>query len=160
MACAGPQIIVDYDHQTHFDSIHSYAFYPNFESGLGQLDEKRFIRALEDELRNKGLKLTPNADIYVNVYSQEYEKDKRDRLGIGVGAGGGVMGVGISKDIPIGGLKTYLEITIDFVKVEEDALVWQAKIETQFDLKASPEMRQEEFRKIVRKALKKYPPKS
>ena len=79
--------------------------------------------------------------------------------GLGLGGGGGNVGVGVSGGIPIGKMDTYMELTFDFVDIEKDALVWQAVVESSFDVKADPEKRQKIFDRIVEKALEGYPPK-
>ena len=96
--------------------------------------------------------------MYVNAYSQERIDRNRSRLGIGIGSGGGNVGVGVSGGIPIENNKVILEITIDFINVAKDALIWQAVVESKLNPKASPEERRVLFNKIVQKALEGYPP--
>lgn len=158
-SCNPPRAAYDYDQQATFDKYTTYSIYPGFDSGLSQLDERRLLSSLERGLQNEGFSVSNIPNLYVNVYSEEYQEQSRNNLGIGVGGGGGNVGVGVSGGIPLGGSKTFLKLTFDFIDVQDDALVWQAVVESKFDPDAGPEKRQAKFDKIVEKALNGYPPK-
>lgn len=158
-ACNSPQAVFDYDQNVNFDQYQTYAVFPDFQSGLSQLDESRLLNSLNSQLQAKSLKSSNDPGIYVNVYTEKYERDNRSRVGLGVGGGGGNVGVGVSGGIPIGQMDTYIKLTFDFIDVEKDALVWQAKVESPFNVNAAPEKRQAQFDKIVSEALDGYPPK-
>lgn len=159
IACNSPRAVYDYDQQVNFQQYKTYALFPDFKSGLSQLDEQRLIRSVDNQMQDKGFTRSAEPGIYVNVYTEEYQQDNRSRVGIGVGGGGGNVGVGVSGGIPVGTLDSYLKLTFDFIDVEKDNLVWQAIVESPFDFNASPESRQSQFDKIVGKALEGYPPK-
>ena len=158
-SCNAPRAVYDYDQQAEFSDYSTYSFFPNLQSGLSQLDEKRLLTSIEDGLRGEGFSPSRTPDIYVNVYVEEYEESSRSNLGVGIGGGGGNVGVGVSGGIPLGGPDTYLRITFDFIDVNTDSLVWQAEVDSKFDRNARPDERQERFDKIVKKALARYPPK-
>jgi hypothetical protein len=82
----------------------------------------------------------------------------RSSIGVGIGGGGIGGGVGVSGGIPIENNTMILEVTIDFIDVTEDSLIWQAVVESKFNANASPEQRRAMFDKIVDKALEGYPP--
>ncbi len=158
-ACNTPKAVYDYDVDKDFSAYSEYALFPDFESGLNQLDESRILASLDAALEEKGFTTSDAPQMYVNVYAEEFVRDERNSgVGIGVGGGGGNVGVGVSGGIPLGGPENYLEITFDFVDVEEDALIWQAKVESKFNPDSSPEERKAQFDKIVQKALEGYPP--
>ena len=158
-ACNAPRAVYDYDQQVSFDEYNTYQIYPDFHSGLSQLDERRLINSLETALQKVGFSVSPSPDLYVNVHSEQFRDESRNTIGLGVGGTGRNVGVGISGGIPMGGAQTILELTFDFIDVEDDSLVWQAVVQSKFDPNASPDERQERFDRIVRKALKGYPPK-
>ncbi|GHA40841.1 hypothetical protein GCM10007103_22720 [Salinimicrobium marinum] len=143
----------------NFDNYVTYSLYPEFHSGLSQLDERRLVSGLESTLQEKGFSSSQMPDLYVNVYTEEFQEQSRNNIGIGVGGGGGNLGVGVSGGIPLGGPKTFLKLTFDFIDVQDDSLIWQAVVESKFDPDASPEKRQARFERIVKKALEGYPPK-
>jgi len=158
VACNAPQAVYDYDQQVNFSQYSSYALFPEFQSGLSQLDEGRLIESLNRGLAEKGFTKSEEPGIYVNVYTERFEQDNRSRVGVGIGGGGGNVGVGVSGGIPVGEMDTYLKLTFDFIDVKKDALVWQAVVESPFNINADPAQRQERFDKIVEKALSGYPP--
>ncbi len=158
-SCNTPRAVFDYDPQVNFNKYSTYSLYPEFHSGLSQLDERRLVSSLGKELQRKGFSSSQTPDLYVNVYTEEYQEESRNNLGIGVGGGGGNLGVGVSGGIPLGGPKTFLKLTFDFIDVHDDALIWQAVVESKFDPDVSPDKRQVRFEKIVEKALEGYPPK-
>lgn len=159
LSCNAPQAVYDYDQEINFSNYSTYALFPDFQSGLSQLDEKRLLASLENQLQQKGFSVSSEADMYVNVYTDEFQEQSRNSLGVGVGGGGRNVGVGVSGGIPLGGPETYLQITFDFIDVKADSLIWQAVVESKFNPDASPQQRQAQFEKIVQKALEGYPPK-
>ncbi len=157
-SCNAPQAVYDYDQKINFNHYSTYGLFPDFHSGLSQLDERRLIEVLDNEMQKEGFSISENPDFYVNVYTQEYEEESRNNLGIGVGGTGRNMGIGISGGIPIGGNITFLRLTFDFIDAREDSLIWQAVVDSKFNKDAQPEQRRAQFEKIVRKALEGYPP--
>lgn len=159
VSCNTPRAVYDYDEEINFSEYSSYSLFPELESGLSELDEKRILASLDNAMQQKGFSTSESPDIYVNVYTDEYQEQNQNNVGIGVGGGGGNVGVGVSGGIPLGGPETRYQITFDFVDVENDALIWQAVVDSEFNLEASPQQRQVQFDKIVQKALEGYPPK-
>ncbi|MGY5851652.1 DUF4136 domain-containing protein [Salegentibacter sp. F14] len=159
ISCNTPQAVYDYDQEINFSKYSTYAIFPDFQSGLSQLDEKRLLASLENHLKKKGFSTSSKPGIYVNVYTDEFHQQNQNSLGVGIGGGGRNVGVGVSGGIPLGGPETYLRITFDFIDVNDDSLVWQAVVESKFNPDASPEQRRTQFEKIVQKALDGYPPK-
>ncbi|MFZ0490565.1 MAG: DUF4136 domain-containing protein [Salegentibacter sp.] len=159
-SCNTPRAIYDYDQEVDFSKYSTYAIFPDFRSGLSQLDEGRLLKSLDSAMKKKGFSNAPeDAGLYVNVYTEQFREENPSRLGVGVGGGGRNVGVGVSGGIPLGGTDQFLRITFDFIDAEKDSLVWKAIVETPFDLNASPEQRQAIFDKVVQKALEGYPPK-
>ncbi|WP_300434239.1 DUF4136 domain-containing protein [Christiangramia sp.] len=159
-ACNSPKAVYDYDQQVNFDRYNSYTIFPDLQTGLSQLDEARLLESIERQMQEKGFSDSSSPGIYVNVYTKKFQQDNRSRVGVGIGGGGGNVGVGVSGGIPLGQMDSYLELTFDFIDVENDALIWQAVVESSFDMNADPQKRQEKFDKIVTKALEGYPPKN
>jgi hypothetical protein len=158
-ACNAPQAVYDYDQEVDFNQYSTYSLFPDFKTGLSQLDENRLAESLHRALKEEGLSQSNSPDIYINVYTERYEQDNRSRLGIGIGGGGGNVGVGVSGGVPIGQMDTYMKLNFDFIDVKKDMLVWQAVVESPFKVNADPQKRQERFDKIVTKALEGFPPK-
>lgn len=158
-SCNAPRAVYDYDETVQFTAIDTYQFFPDLVTDLSQLDEKRLLSIFEEQMAANGFSKSGDPDIYLNFYAKEFETMSRNNLGIGVGGTGRNVGVGVSGGIPLGGPDIHLQLTIDFIDVENDALIWQAIVERKYDKNASPEKRQQHLRAMVEKALKGYPPK-
>ncbi len=158
-SCGTVNIVYDYDEQQDFASYQTYAFFPEMNSGLSDIDQKRLLSATEAAMKTKGLIKSETPDIYVNFETVFTKEASNSNLGVGLGGGGGRgVNVGVGGNIPIGGPQTYLELTFDFVDVKKDALVWQAITRKRFYTNSSPEKRTLFFQRLVEKSLAKYPP--
>lgn len=158
-SCNAPQAVFDYDQQVNFSQFKTYSIYLELQTGLSQLDEARLIESVEIELKNTSLSPSKDPDLFLNIYTEEYRRPSDSQLGVGVGGGGRNMGVGVSGGIPLGGPETYLSLTFDLIDAKTNSLVWQAVVESSFDLNADPAARQKRFDQIVQKAFTGYPPK-
>ncbi|MEM7185733.1 MAG: DUF4136 domain-containing protein [Bacteroidota bacterium] len=156
----GPAVYVDFDEKEDFSEYTTYQFYPDIESGLNQLDDKRIMAAIDSVLQQRGFRNTPKSRFFINFYANESVSSSRSTLGIGVGSGGVNGGVGVSGGIPIGGSVINQVLTIDFVNARGDqGLVWQAVVEKELKARATPLQKEAHFNKMVSKALAKFPPK-
>ncbi|TPN84021.1 DUF4136 domain-containing protein [Aquimarina algicola] len=159
VSCGSTQTVYDYDEQQDFSVYKTFAFYPEMNSGLSELDQKRLLAVTEEAMNAKGLVFSNTPDIFVNFKTERNKTSSRNSIGVGVGSGGRGVNIGIGGAIPIGGSQTYLKLTMDFVDASKDQLIWQAVSEKQFYPNASPNTRTQFFQRIVAKALAKYPPK-
>ncbi|WP_103068850.1 DUF4136 domain-containing protein [Aquimarina sediminis] len=159
ISCGVVPTVYDYDEQQDFSVYKTYGFYPEMSSELNELNQKRLLKVTETIMHTKGLTRSNTPDIYINFKTIMSRTPSRNSIGVGVGSGGRGVNIGIGGSIPIGGPETYLELTIDFVDVERDELVWQAIVEKRFYPNASPEAHTSFFQKIIEKSLSKYPPK-
>ena len=158
-SCGGPRAVYDYDENIDYSSYSSVALYPQIQTGLSQLDEKRLFSSVQSALETRNLNANVSPDLYLNIYTEEYQEPTRNSVGVGIGGKGRNVGVGVSGGIPLGGPERYLRLTFDLVDVKSDDLVWQAVVDSKYDPDARPEARQELFDKMVEEALKGYPPK-
>lgn len=157
ISCASVQ--VDYDPEFNFSQYKTYNYYPEMESGISQLDNKRVQAALDSLLPLKGLTKSDTPDVFINYYAAESINDSRSTIGLGVGGGGANGGVGVSGGIPIGRPKIQQQFTLDFVDPMKDALIWQGITLGNFPENAKPEKRKKYYLKVVERILNKYPPK-
>jgi hypothetical protein len=129
------------------------------ETGLSELDEKRFINALKSNLELMGLSYSETPSFLIDINSNEYIENSRNTVGVGVGGSGRNMGGGISIGLPIGRNKTSRQIIVDFVDDSKTGLFWQAKSESSFNANANPEKREARLNAIAQKIVSKFPPK-
>lgn len=156
MSC-GASVAVDYDKQIDFSKYNTYNFYPNIRSGLNELDEKRFIRIADSILHQRGFVRSENPDFYVNFFARESVSRSRNTIGVGLGTRGRNLGVGVSGGIPIGGNSVDQKLTMDFIDVVNDDLIWQAVSDSEFKEKSRPSEKESFYVKIINKMLDKYP---
>ncbi|MCW5520150.1 DUF4136 domain-containing protein [Aureitalea sp. L0-47] len=155
----GAYVGVDYNEETDFSTYTTYNFYPDRESGLNQLDEKRIMRITDSLLQQKGFIKSDTPQLYVNFFAEETLSNSRSTIGIGIGGGGRNVGGGVSGGIPIGSAQINQLLTFDLVDVVKDDLVWQAKAEGNLKKSASPGKKVSYYQGVISKILKKYPPK-
>ena len=152
----GVTVNYDYDKSTDFTKYNSYSYFANMNTGLSELDTKRFFNVLDDAMALKGFTLAEDSDFIINIESTIYqEPQSSSSVGVGVGSGGG----GVSVGIPIGQGSISRQIKFDFVDAETNQLFWQA-ISSEADvLTDNPEQREEKFKNVVAKVLEGFPPK-
>lgn len=157
-SCAGVRVNYDYDKATDFSNYSSYNYFSDMESGLSQLDERRLIRVLDSTLQSKGYLLAEEPDFYVNILSSQYRNAPNNNVGVGIGGTGRNVGGGVSVGLPLGNSGIQRQIQFDFVDSQKDALFWQATSESGYRENASPSVREERLRAVVKKVFSKFPP--
>lgn len=159
LTSCGATVAVDYDKQVNFSTYNSYNYFPTIDSGLNDLDDKRIMKIADSLLQQRGFTKSETPQLYLNFYARENVSNSRSTLGIGVG-GGGNVGVGVSGGIPIGGRVLNQQLTLDFIDVEKDDLVWEAIAEGEMKERAAPEQKEAYYVSVIQKILAKYPPKN
>jgi len=155
----GTTVSYDYDKQTNFLQYQRYNYFPNIESGLNELDDKRIVFITDSLLQRRGFVKSETPQFLINFYAKEYVSNSRNTIGIGIGSGGGNIGVGLSGGIPIGGRVINQQLAIDFIDVTKDDLFWQAITEGELKEKATPIQKEAHYKKLLSKILKGFPPK-
>jgi hypothetical protein len=158
-SCAPIYVNYDYEKGTNFNDYKTYNYYTDLETGLSELDTKRLLDVLDNQMQAKGFSISESPDFFINVVSSEYEANNRNTVGVGVGGGGRNVGGGISIGLPIGQPKINREIVFEFIDEDGIGLFWQAVSESGFNPNASPEKREAKLQNIVAKVLAGYPPK-
>lgn len=76
IACSSVEVYSDYDKATDFTGYKTYAFYKKGidRVEISDLDKKRILRAIERELKAKGMVLSDNPDLLVNIFTKSREK--------------------------------------------------------------------------------------
>ena len=156
MSC-GASVAVDYDKEIDFSKYTTYNFYPSIKSGLNELEDKRIIRIADSLLQQRGFVRTDSPDFYVNFFARESVSNSRNTIGVGLGTGGRNLGVGVSGGIPIGGKTVNQKLTLDFIDVTKDDLIWQAVSDGDFKEKSKPSDKESYYVIVINKMLSKYP---
>lgn len=155
LSCVGPRVAYDYDTQKDFSTYKTYNYYPELDTGLSDLDNKRLFIATDSILKSKGFTLAEAPQLYINFKSKQYQTPTNNRLGIGIGNGP----IGIGGSIPFGGPDQHIQLTMDFVDVSKDELIWQAEVDDVQNSRYTPKNRASFFYVMMEKVLAKYPPK-
>lgn len=159
VSCSSVRVNYDYDKTVDFSSYSTYNYYSDMETGLNQLDERRLLRALDSTLKARGYRLAEEPELFINIMSNEYRKAPNSNVGVGIGGTGRNVGGGISVGVPLGGPNLQRSIQFDLVDGQRDALVWQALAESGLRENASPSVREDKLRAVVKKVFSKFPPK-
>lgn len=158
ISCGGVRVSYDYDKSTTFSNYTSYNYFSDVESGLSDLDERRLIHILDSTLQAKGYLLAEEPDFFINILSSEYRSAPNNAVGVGIGGGGRNVGGGLSVGLPLGNSGIQRQIQFDFVDAQKDALFWQATSESGYRENASPSVREDRLRAVVKKVFSKFPP--
>ena len=157
-SCSSIRVNYDYEKSTDFSKYKTYNYYSDLETGMNELDTKRFLKVLDSKLQAKGFTISETPDFFINIQSSEFQEAQSSTVGLGVGGSGGHVGGGLSVGIPIGQSKINRRIIIDFIDENGKGLFWQAVSDGSYNPKASPEKREALFRAIVDKVFLQYPP--
>lgn len=156
----GTIVNYDYEKSTDFTQYKSYNYFDDMETGLSELDTKRFVRAIDKKLKTMGLSRSENPDFYIDIQSREIQNRNNSNVGVGVGGTGGNVGGGISVGIPLGGNENTRKVVVEFVDDSKGGMFWQAVSESSYKSNASPEKREAKFVALVEKIFPSYPPKT
>lgn len=153
-ACSGPKVVYDYDTQKDFSGYKTYNYYPDLNTGLGDFDQKRLLEATDKALEEKGFTKSETPQIHINFKGKEYQTPSNNTLGIGVGNGP----IQIGGNVPFGAPNQRIQLTVDFIDVKTNELVWQAEADDTQNSRQTPESRTGFFNIMMGKVLAKYPP--
>jgi hypothetical protein len=161
-SCSTIKVSYDYDKQIDFTKYKTYKIADEVrQSGIGQLDLDRLIRAVESELGKRGLTKsdTPDAIVDFQVKLQQQQTATATNYG-GYGGGYGYR-YGFSPGFSTTSIdvNTYVEGTlfINLVDTQLQKLVWQGRGTKTLDEHASAEKREGNINKAVQYIFQKYP---
>ncbi len=161
MGCSSIRVAVDYDTAVSFDQYQSFAFFkPSVDKmEVNDLDKKRILHAIDDNLTRKGLSKSQDAGLLVHVFTKE-EKEVdifQNNFGWGWGWGWspwwnvGYFGPSVST-------RTEGQLYINLVDAKTNQLIWQGKGTAQLYPNDRVEKKEARIQKIVDEILAKYPP--
>ena len=157
-SCNSVRVAADYDRSVNFSSYKSFGF---FNEGIkkvkiSDLDKRRILNAIEEELILKGLKKSDNPDILVNIITKERQEINVYTQNFGMWGLGWGWGPSFGWNQTNVSNSTSGTLFIDFIDNKRKELVWQGigegYLTNRIDLK---ENRIKEF---VTSILSNYPP--
>jgi len=158
-SCSSVKVVSDYDVQVDFSTYKTFAFYKKGidKASVSDLDKKRIMRAIENELNKKGLVKSTNPDILVSIFTKSREKVNvtDNNFGYGFGWGYNPWFFG-STNLNI---NQYTEGTlfIDFIDKNKNELVWQG-IGSGAMKMTNIDKKEERINEFVNKIILAYPP--
>lgn len=159
MSCASVDVAVDYDRQANFDGYKSYAFFkPGIDQAkISDLDKKRILKAIDQELALKGMIKSENPDVLISIMTETKERVNvyQNNFGFAWGWGWGWGGPGgrVSSTTTVEGT-----LFIDIIDANKRELVWQG-LGTDA-LTQRMDKKEEKIKEIVKEILSQYPPMS
>lgn len=161
--CSSVFVNSDYDKNVDFSKYKSYAFYKGGidKVEISDLDKKRILRAIDNQLAAKGFIKSDNPDMLVNIFTKTREEVNVNQFNAGWGYGwgfgwnpwmwGGGMGMGNTVTTNTEGT-----LFIDLIDAKNKELFWQG--EGQGHLTKRMEKKDENINNFVLKILAQYPP--
>lgn len=154
-SCNTIKVATDYDTKVDFNQYKTFAFYkPAIDKAkISDLDKKRILKAIEEELLLKGFTKSKNPDILVGIFTKSREKVN---VNVNRGFGWGWNPYrGINNNMTV---NQYTEGTlfVDFIDAKKKELVWQG-IGTGALRDKSREKREERIKEFVKEIISKFP---
>ncbi len=158
-SCSTVRVSSDYDQSANFNEYKTFAFFkPGIDKAeISDLDKKRILRAIEDQLMAKGFVKSENPSMLVSIFTTAQQRvDVYNNYGWGWGAWGpwGPWGGGFGNTVS---RTTEGTLYIDLIDAQKKELVWQGQ-GTGY-LARDMERKQERINEIVGEIMQEYPPK-
>ena len=159
-SCSSIHVAADYDRSVNFSSYKSFSF---FQEGINKvkisdLDKRRILNAIENELISKGLKKSDNPDLLVNIITKERKEVNIYNQNFGMWGWGWGWGPTFGLNQTNISDSTNGTLFIDLIDNNKKELVWQGigdgYLSTRMDRK------NERIIEFVESILEKYPPKN
>ncbi len=158
-SCSSVKVVSDYDTKVDFSTYKTFAFYKKGidKASVSDLDKKRIMRAIENELIEKGFTKSENPDLLISIFTKSREQVNvtDNNFGYGFGWGYNPWFFG-STNLNI---NQYTEGTlfIDFIDKNKNELIWQG-IGSGAMKMSNIDKKEERINEFVNKIILAYPP--
>jgi hypothetical protein len=164
-SCATIKVSSDFDKTAQFSGYKTYAFTPEaLNLNIEELNRKRLITAIENELSLKGFTKSEKPDVLIDVKVTGEQKQTATATSTG---GYGYGGYGYRYGWGGGGTTvvnydSYTEGTVfvNMIDASKSEVVWQGRGVGTVDPAASAEKREKNINYAVKQIFTKYPPKT
>ncbi|WP_177729927.1 DUF4136 domain-containing protein [Flavobacterium inviolabile] len=158
-SCSSVRVASDFDNRTDFSQYKTYAFHKDGidKVEISDLDKKRILRAIDNQLTAKGFSKSDQPELLVNIFTKSREQVSVNQFNAGWGYGGG-WGWGYGWGPTYSSVSTTTEGTlyIDIIDARKNELIWQGTgtgVLTQ-----NREKKEERINEFVTKILMQFPP--
>ncbi len=156
-SCSSVRVNSDYDKNVDFSKYKTYAYQKNGidNAKISDLDKKRILRSIDEQMAAKGFAKSDNPDLLVNIFTKEREQVDVNQYNTGFGFGFGPFYMGGNNT----SVNHYTEGTlfIDLIDAKKKELIWQG--EGEGTLTKDTNRKDEVINEFVTKILAQYPPK-
>lgn len=158
-SCSSVYVNSDYDSKVNFSQYKTFAFHKNGidRVQISELDKKRILRAIDNELTKKGMTKSDTPDLLINIMTKE-----RERLDVNQFNAGWGYGWGWGWNPYLWGGRSFVTSTtegtlyIDLIDAKKKELIWEGEgIGAITENRAKKEAQINEF---VAKILAQFPP--
>jgi hypothetical protein len=164
-SCVSIRVVADYDREADFNSYKTYAFYKTGidKAQISDLDKKRILRAIEEEMAKRGFVKSERPDLLVSIFTKERERvDVYNGAGWGWGPGWGYWNPWIWGGPGWGGsnvsTRTEGSLYIDLIDSSSKELVWQGRGVGTLNNIGNIDKKEARIREFVMQIMEKYPP--
>ncbi|MCC9018778.1 MULTISPECIES: DUF4136 domain-containing protein [Flavobacterium] len=160
-SCSTVSVYSDYDKNVNFASYKTYAFFkPGIDKvEISDLDKRRILRAIDDQMQAKGFTKSENPDLLVNIFTKAREQVNVNQFSAGWGYG---WGWGWNPYMMYGGNQTTVSTStegtlfIDLIDAKKKEMIWQG--EGVGTLTKNVAKKDEKVAEFVSKIMAQYPP--
>ena len=158
-SCSSIKVYSDYDRAVAFSQYKTFGFHKKGidKAQISDLDKKRILRAIENELTKKGMTKSETPDLLVSIFNKEREQVDVVQYNAGWG-----YGWGWGWNPYLWGGQTYVTtniegtLFIDLIDAQQKELVWQGQGIGY--LTQEQKKKEERINEFVAKILVQYPP--
>ena len=160
-SCSTVSVYSDYDKNVDFAPYKTYDFFkPGIDMvEISDLDKRRILHAIDEEMQAKGFTKSENPDLLVNIFTKSREQVNVNQFSAGWGYG---WGWGWNPYMMYGGNQTTVSTStegtlfIDLIDAKKKEMIWQGEgIGT---LTKNIDKKDARVKEIVSKVLAQYPP--
>ncbi|OIV42096.1 DUF4136 domain-containing protein [Flavobacterium johnsoniae] len=160
-SCSSVTVYSDYDKNVDFTPYKTYAFFkPGIDKvEISDLDKRRILRAIDNEMQAKGFTKSENPDLLVNIFTKSREQVDVNQFSAGWGYG---WGWGWNPWMMYGGNQTTVSTStegtlyIDLIDAKKKEMIWQG--EGLGTLTRNIDKKDQRIAEFVNKILAQYPP--
>jgi hypothetical protein len=163
MLASAQTVTYDYDKNTDFSKVKTYAWVRGINLDFDDLTHKRIINAVDGQLASKGLTkvgASENPDVLVAYYALFNKELLVNWFSSGWGGGFGGFAIDQFRSSSAKAEEEWIGTVVGDMKDAKSAsVVWRGIARKEVDVTASPEKRDKTINKAAEKLFKNYPPK-
>jgi hypothetical protein len=163
-SCSSINVVADYDTSTDFSQYKTFAFYKKGieKVDISDIDKRRILKDIETELLAKGLTISEDPDLLVNIFTKSRRKVDIYSNNYGGFYGGGYYGWYPWYYGPNFGttVSEYTEGTlfVDLIDAKKKDLVWQGIGSGGLTTNGDVVKKEQRIQEFVNQMMAQYPP--